>query len=251
MRLSSFISFALLCGVASAIPTTRTLAARDCSAEVAHYNKARLEARGHSKRTHYAKMLNTTCLLSPDAGTARVNYVANPPVRTDLRESQVGVYYLVDVGVMDVTTCKPLPNVMVELWSPNAQGNYGTTFLRGATSTASNGIAEFETIFPGYSSDGANHLNILVHTGNSESSGTTHAGQLFFSDFRTDIVSMYAPLGYDKNTHTRIKNAQDPNFIAANQNGYNAVLHEDWIGDDWPAGMIGYITVGVNPTHLI
>lgn len=118
--------------------------------------------------------------------------------------------------------------------------------------SASNGIAEFETIFPGYSSDGANHLNILVHTGNSESSGTTHAGQLFFSDFRTggwyfyldrtsnngstDIVSMYAPLGYDKNTHTRIKNAQDPNFIAANQNGYNAILHEDWIGDDWPAG---------------
>jgi hypothetical protein len=47
---------------------------------------------------------------------------------------------------------------------------------------------------------------------------------------------MYAPLGYDKNTHTRIRNAQDPNFVAANKNGYNAIVHEDWFGDDWPAG---------------
>jgi len=140
---------------------------------------------------------------------------------------------------------------MVEIWSPNAVGQYGATFLRGATTTASNGIAEFKTIFPGYTSDSANHLNILVHSSSSESSGVVHFGRLFFTDPWTDIIGMYT--NYNQNENTRVKNANDPVFAAANKNGFNSIIDVESIGDDWadPEGIIGYITVGVNPTNVV
>jgi len=31
---------------------------------------------------------------------------------------------LLDIGVIDVETCKPLPNVLVDIWQANATGHY-------------------------------------------------------------------------------------------------------------------------------
>ncbi|KAF7333005.1 Extracellular dioxygenase [Mycena venus] len=245
MRFTSFVSLAVLCGIAAAVPTTH--APRDCSAEVARYNMERRAARGLAKRTFYTSMLNLTCVNAPE--TVMEDYVANPLVRTDITEGQPGVAFTVDIGVMDTTTCKPLTGAMVELWGPNAVGEYGTTFLRGATPTASNGIAEFQTIFPGFTTGSANHLNILVHPTGSETSGVAHVGQLFFTDPWTDIISQYT--NYNQNTNSRMKNAADPSFAAANKNGFNSIIDIEEIHDDWPEGIIGYITVGVNPTKLV
>ncbi|KAJ6544413.1 Intradiol ring-cleavage dioxygenase [Mycena capillaripes] len=245
MRFTSFVSLAVLSGIVAAVPTAPS--PRECSAEVARYNNERREARGLAKRTFYTGMLNTTCVLAPE--TISEDYIPNPLVRTDITENQPGVALTLDIGVMDTTTCKPLPNVMVELWGPNAVGEYGSTFLRGATKTASNGIAEFQTIFPGYTTGSANHLNILVHPTASETSGTSHIGQLFFTDPWTDIIGQYTD--YNKNTNSRMKNAADPSFSAANKNGFNSIVDLESIHDDWPEGMIGYITVGVNPTKLV
>ncbi|KAJ7469849.1 aromatic compound dioxygenase [Mycena galericulata] len=207
----------------------------------------RREARGIAKRTFYTSMLNLTCVLSPE--TPMEDYIANPPVRTDITESQTGVAFTVDIGVMNTATCEPLPNVMVELWGPNAVGEYGTTFLRGAIETSSNGIAEFQTIFPGHTTGAANHLNILVHPNSSESSGAAHVGQLFFTDQWTNIIGMY--MNYAQNTNSRMLNAADPSFVAANKNGFNSIIDIEEINDDWPEGIIGYITVGVNPTKVV
>ncbi|KAJ7474248.1 Intradiol ring-cleavage dioxygenase [Mycena latifolia] len=234
MHFTSFVSFAVLCGIVSAVPTA--LAPRDCSAAVARYNLERRETRGLSKRTFYPSILNLTCVLSPE--TILEDYVANPPARAAITESQPGVAFTVDIGVIDTTTCQPLPNVMVELWGPNAVGEYGTTFLRGATKTASNGIAEFQTIFPGFTSDAANHLNLLVHPTASESSGVAHVGQLFFSDSWTGN----AYTNYNQNTNSRMRNAADPSFVAANKNGFSSVVDIESINDDWPEGIIGYIS---------
>ncbi|KAJ7848940.1 aromatic compound dioxygenase [Mycena olivaceomarginata] len=244
MRFTSFVSLAVLCGIVAAVPTAP---ARDCSAEVARYNMERREARGLAKRTFYTNMLNLTCVLAPE--TIREDYVANAPIRTDVTESQPGVALTLDIGVLDTTTCKPLSNAMVELWGPNAVGEYGSTFLRGATKTATNGIAEFQTIFPGYTTGSANHLNILVHPTASETAGVSHIGQLFFTDPWTDIIGQYT--NYNKNTNSRMKNAADPSFVAANKNGFNSIVDIESIHDDWPEGVIGYITVGVNPTKLV
>ncbi|KAJ7170210.1 aromatic compound dioxygenase [Mycena filopes] len=231
MHLSSLLSIAFVCGLAAAVPN------------------APMKRNGVSKRSFYPNMLNTTCVLAPE--TPSEDYVANPPVRVDVTENQIGVAFTVDIGVMDVTTCKPLTDVVVEIWSPNAVGQYGTTFLRGATTTGSNGIAEFQTIYPGYTSDSANHLNILVRSSSSKTSSVVHFGRLFFSDAWSDIIDMYTVDGYNKNTNTRVRNANDPVFKTANKNGFNSIIDVEEIHDDWPEGIIGYITVGVNPNAKV
>ncbi|KAJ7293000.1 aromatic compound dioxygenase [Mycena rebaudengoi] len=218
----SFISLTALYGVVAAVPTKLP------------------------KRSFYPEMLNLTCVISPEV--PRNDYVVNPPARSDVTENQDGVTMILDIGVLDVTTCQPLPNVMVEMWGPNAQGNFGPTFLRGSTTTESNGIAEFQTIFPGYTSEGANHIGILIRSTSSESSGVVHVGQLFFTDPLNEIIGKYALAGYDRNEHTRILNDDDPTFVAANSNGYSSIVHINYLHDDWPQGIVGYITVGVDPT---
>jgi hypothetical protein len=88
--------------------------------------------------------------------------------------------------------------------------------------SATNGIAEFQTIFPGYTSEGANHINLLVHTSSSASSTVAHAGQVFFTDKWTTIIGMQAP--YNTNTHTRVTNLDDPVYAAAAKTGFYPVV---------------------------
>jgi protocatechuate 3,4-dioxygenase beta subunit len=104
----------------------------------------------------------------------------------------------------------------------NALGNYGDTFLRGAFTSAANGVAQFQTIFPGFTSDGANHVNLMIHTSDSMSGTVSHIGQVFFTDRWTDVVGMTSE--YNQNNHTRMLNARDPNYAAATAGGYNALV---------------------------
>ncbi|KAF9442839.1 aromatic compound dioxygenase [Macrolepiota fuliginosa MF-IS2] len=162
------------------------------------------------------------------------------PLRQNVTEGQTGLPFTLDIGVIDVTSCQPMQNVMVEVWSPNALGNYGDSFLRGASTTATNGVAEFQTIFPGFTSDSANHISLMVHTGSALSGTIAHGGQVFFTDRWTDVVGMTAP--YNGNTNARVLNAQDQNYALANSGGYNAIVDIESIHDDWPEGVIGFIS---------
>ncbi|KAK7063941.1 extracellular dioxygenase [Favolaschia claudopus] len=227
MRLSFFFVTAA-CGLALAVPATDR---RDASIV--------------SGRAFYAELVNNTCVLAPEVPMA--NYVSNPPMRTDVSDNQPGVPFLVDIGIVNTATCQALSNVMVEIWSTNAAGQFSSTSLRGATMTNSNGIAEFKTIFPGFTSDSANHLSFLVRSSSSRSSPVIHQGRLFFTDPWTDMIAKSA--NYTQNTNSRITNDEDPNFAKANENGFNSIINIVSIGDDWadPQGIIGDITVGVNP----
>jgi len=231
----------------AALPTDGydALVPRDCSAHIASFNLARRERRGHAKRSSQTDLQSLSCVAAPE--TPRTDY-ASPPLREDVTGGQVGLSVTLDIGVVDVTTCQPMQNVMVEVWSPNALGNYGS-FLRGATTSSSNGVAEFQTIFPGHTSRGANHYNLMVHTSSSMSGSVSHVGQVFFTDRWTDVVGMTSP--YNQNTNTRMLNSQDPNYKTANSQGYNAIVDIQSIHDDWPDGVIGYITVGVNPQRVV
>ncbi|PFH54310.1 hypothetical protein AMATHDRAFT_72816 [Amanita thiersii Skay4041] len=237
-----------MAGFVSAYPTEKAegLVTRDCSAEIERFNLARREKRGHLKRSLYSNMQNLTCVLSPEV--PKQNYVAGAPLQSDVIDGQEGVLLVLDVGILDVTTCQPMPNALVEIWSTNAFGDYGS-FLRGATVSESNGIAEFQTIFPGFTSTSANHINIAVHSGSSMTSSTSHNGQLFFTDKWTYIVGMYPP--YDQNTHTWIFNDNDSNYAAASQAGFDPIVDLLSIQDDWPQGIVGYITVGINPNNKV
>ena len=88
-----------------------------------------------------------------------------------------------DIAVIDIATCLPVPNVLVDIWHANTTGHYAghadpdpslvwegpapsgvrkglltkfpranedETWLRGAWPTGENGLAQFTSIFPGY-----------------------------------------------------------------------------------------------------
>ncbi|KAF7760671.1 hypothetical protein Agabi119p4_10080 [Agaricus bisporus var. burnettii] len=242
---SSFFTLILAVAgsVVNALPTADApaLVPRDCSAEVAALNMKRAEKRGLDARSVWPGPQNTTCILAPES--PKENYVAGMPARSDIAGGQDGLEFVLDVAVMDVTTCKVLPNTMVELWSPNAMGQYGN-FLRGGTTTSSGGIAEFRTIYPGMSK-GANHVNIAVHTSSSMSSSTTHVGKLFFVDRWNELILGTSP--YTQNSNPKVLDNQDADYRNAVSKGYSPVISITSIHDDWPEGVVGIVTVGVNP----
>lgn len=66
---------------------------------------------------------NKSCILVPET-TEGPYYVAGELIRSDLREkeTQKGIDLILDIQVIDVSTCKPIPNVMVDVWAANATG---------------------------------------------------------------------------------------------------------------------------------
>jgi protocatechuate 3,4-dioxygenase beta subunit len=72
---------------------------------------------------HITNIQNFTCVTAPEV-TEGPYYINNEIVRQDLIEGQSGIKLVLDVGVLDTTTCKPLENVLIELWSANATGVY-------------------------------------------------------------------------------------------------------------------------------
>lgn len=41
-----------------------------------------------------------------------------------MAEWQPGILFLMDIGIIDVETCEPLPDVLVDIWHANATGHY-------------------------------------------------------------------------------------------------------------------------------
>ncbi|KAJ7489210.1 Intradiol ring-cleavage dioxygenase [Mycena latifolia] len=138
---------------------------------------------------------NNTCVLTPEVTEGPYYHDRGHPIRQNLAEYQDGLLLLLDIGVIDVETCKPVPNVLVDIWLANATGHYAghpdpaphlvteqpqvggkrsgllsafprtndvETFLRGAWATDRNGVAQFTSIFPGYYTGRATHIHTKV-----------------------------------------------------------------------------------------
>lgn len=123
---------------------------------------------------------NNTCVLAPQVTEGPYYHTVGHPIRQNIAELQDGLLLLLDVGVIDVETCQPLPNVLVDVWQANATGSYAghpvphphlvneqpategrrrgllsafprtvheETWLRGAWPTDRNGVAQFTSTY--------------------------------------------------------------------------------------------------------
>ncbi|KAG5717640.1 hypothetical protein E4T56_gene8581, partial [Termitomyces sp. T112] len=193
------------------------------------------------------RLQNNSCVLTPVVTEGPYYHVQGHPIRQNIAELQDGLLLLLDIGVIDVETCQPLPNVLVDIWQANATGHYAghpdpaphlvdeqpqvggkragllsafprtkfeETFLRGAWPTDRNGVAQFTSYYTGR----ATHIHAKVFptwsplpNGTFTSTHLAHVGQFFFDDdinMRIDNVHPYI-LNPIRTTRGRTRNWRD------------------------------------------
>jgi len=181
------------------------------------------------------------CVLTPEL-TEGPYYVAGERLRRNIRVGKPGTPLELRLRVVNASTCKPLRAAAVDVWHCDASGVYsgavannpGTNFLRGIQPTNAQGIATFETIYPGWYQGRAVHVHVKVHVGGD----VVHTGQLFFPAAVTDAVYRKAP--YESHgTTPDTPNSADAIFRNGGAKGVLALTRRG-------AGYVGSIAMGVH-----
>lgn len=157
----------------------------------------------------------------------------------------VGTPFAITFQVMHLKAgdCLPLPNAQIDIWHCDASGVYsdvqdpgfdttGQQFLRGYQMTDTQGIAQFQTIYPGWYPIRTVHIHFKIRTASVARRSYEFTSQVYFPDDLTDRV--HAALPYSSNGRRRIRNHHDFIFQAGGDrlmlepseanNGYTATF---------------------------
>lgn len=195
-----------------------------------------------------------------------------------MSEDQAGVPLFLDIQIVDTSTCEPVPAVFMDVWHCNSTGVYSgvaaggngneedtsnldKTFLRGLQQTDVNGVAQFESTFPGHYTGRATHIHILTHNVNNtvvRTNGTlltgygnytasaSHVGQIFFDQDLISTVEALAP--YNTNTQELTLNADD-DILAGESAEMDPFLEYVLLNpDNVEDGVLAWISLGIDPT---
>ncbi|KAF7550894.1 hypothetical protein G7Z17_g5401 [Cylindrodendrum hubeiense] len=228
---------------------------------------------GYTVNTDAATLFSgiNSCVLTPEV-TQGPYYVAGEYVREDLVEDQGGLDIVLDYQVIDVDTCEPIPDVYLEMWHCNSTGVYSgvvasgngdstdesnidNTWLRGIQLTNDDGVAQFESIFPGHYTSRATHIHVMIHTNATLLANKTlgmenyasHVGQAFFDQDLITDVELLAP--YNTNTQEITTNSEDS--ILSEEvatDGVDPVMEYTLLGDSLSDGLFAWLAFGINST---
>jgi protocatechuate 3,4-dioxygenase beta subunit len=210
---------------------------------------------------------NNSCILTPEV-TQGPYWVQGELIRSDVTEDQEGVPLHLDIQVIDVNTCEPVPQVYLELWHCNSTGVYSgvvasgngdtsdesnldKTFLRGITQADENGVVQFDTTFPGHYTGRATHIHVMTHTldatvnANNTLTGNSvsHVGQMFFDQDLIAAVDVVEP--YASNTQTLTTNADD-SILSEEASDVDPMVEYVLLGDDVSEGIFGWLAFGMD-----
>jgi protocatechuate 3,4-dioxygenase beta subunit len=181
-----------------------------------------------------------SCVLAPEQ-TEGPYYLDDHRLRRNITEGRPGVPLTLRLGVVDVSSCKPIKGAAVDIWHCDAGGVYSGTsaqdtederFLRGIQRTDAKGVALFRTIYPGWYQGRTVHIHVMVHIGGN----VVHTGQLYFADTLTDTVYRRSP--YRSRPSRTTRNAADSIY---RNGGKRSTLKLVKSG----SGYAGSITMGV------
>jgi protocatechuate 3,4-dioxygenase beta subunit len=180
-----------------------------------------------------------TCTLTVEQ-TEGPYYIDTGLVRRDITEAKEGTPLLLALRVIDANSCEPVRDAVVDVWHCDALGEYSgvetgsdETFLRGLQATDGVGIAEFETVYPGWYMGRTVHIHIKVHLNSSE----LLTSQLYFPEEVTDAAYLASP--YDTRPGRDTTNATDG--VYSSGSGSPALLTLTESGN----GYLGVVTLGV------
>lgn len=208
------------------------------------------------------------CVLAPE-GEVGPFWVKGEYIRKNVSDGEPGVPIIIDGQFIDINTCEPIPDLYWDVWNCNSTGvysgiqnsangngndasNLNKTFLRGIQKTDSDGVAGFETVFPGHYSGRTTHIHVIAHLGASVLPNNTlaggyipHIGQLFFDQDLIDEVEATYP--YNTNTVAITENADDRVVQVETEDSNSDPFFEyALLGDSIEDGLLAWVTLGVN-----
>ena len=149
------------------------------------------------------EVTTTTCDVVTPEQTEGPFYFDAGQVRSDITDGKPGVPLLVRIRLMSAGSCEPIGDAAVDIWHADAAGHYsgyprqgrdrvdtsGQTFLRGRQFTDANGLAEFETIYPGWYEGRTVHIHFKAYSDGR----SLITSQLYFPDDITARVLSTQP----------------------------------------------------------
>jgi protocatechuate 3,4-dioxygenase beta subunit len=134
---------------------------------------------------------------------------------------------------------------------PSARVTDEARFLRGVQLTNKQGIAEFQTLYPGWYAGRTIHIHVKVHLGGplapKRYSGghVSHTGQLFLPEDVTEQIAKLDPYNTHSNVHRTL---QTEDQIFRSQGGAQSILSlERLTKGENAAGFVANITLAVDP----
>lgn len=167
------------------------------------------------------------CEVTPSeaGGPYELDLARNSAIfRSDIREDRAGIPLSLKLRVVNTNNnCLPVSNVRVDIWHCDNDGYYsgfendgylglidytGKTFLRGIQLTNSNGIINYQTIYPGWYPGRITHIHLEVIVNEA----TVKKTQIAFPDkLNKRVYQSPLYLGHGQNT-TVPNNLADPVF---------------------------------------
>ncbi|KAF4970252.1 hypothetical protein FZEAL_10087 [Fusarium zealandicum] len=211
---------------------------------------------------------NSSCILSPEV-TDGPYYVVGEYLRSNVIESEYcdGIPLFLEVQYVNIANCEAVPAAAVDIWNANATGIYSgisvtgneaaegvnSTYLRGVQITDHDGVAQFETIFPGHYEGRATHTHLLTHTNATLMPNGTisvwdapvaHIGQLFWPETLRSAVEATSP--YNTNTQSVTSNEEDMWSVIQADESYDPFPQYVYLGEKIEDGLFAWIQIGVN-----
>ncbi|ROM92581.1 intradiol ring-cleavage dioxygenase [Pseudomonas brassicacearum] len=216
------------------------------------------------------KATGPVCLLAPEqiAGP----YFRNPRlIRRNISEGASGIPLLLKLSLVDVSTCEPVTDALVDIWQCNARGAYSgwskinpdkevdvgdigsvprtddDTYLRGGQFTDRKGTVRFTTIYPGFYAGRSVHIHVVVRivTGSNhlEARHVAWVGQLYLPEVASR--SVLNAKDYSGRSISPLRNDQDELFTQ--MHGEDSILKIHTIArDSWEDGYFGQLTIGID-----
>ncbi|PHH61520.1 hypothetical protein CDD81_311 [Ophiocordyceps australis] len=205
---------------------------------------------------------NATSALMPETIIGPY-YVEGELQRTDLTDGQAGVPTHLDFQFIDINTCKPMPNLLIDIWSANStgvysgvaaplQGGVNTTHGRGVQTSDADGVVQFDSIFPGHYVGRTNHFHVMstdganvMPNGTFEGGNVRHIGQVYFDPSLISAVEALEP--YKSNEQAVTSNTEDEFTADVASEDFDPFMNYAYLGENPQDGVLMWLTIGLDP----
>lgn len=222
----------------------------------------------NNNKSASVKIDTNLCQMSPEEMSGPY-FVNEKLIRRCIVEDQEGIPLLLNIKIIDSITCKPIEDLLIDIWHCNAFGKYSgwryinpdleapsddigtisrtdsSTFLRGAQKTNKDGLVRFCTIFPGFYAGRAIHIHVSARKANVDKRKNEKfyfVSQLYFNESISSEVTkneLYSPREIK-----RLKNNEDSIFSGVSNGA--AVIFSSKIGNELEDGVFGSVTLSID-----